>query len=487
MNLMIGSIRVILMAWLCATWAGAVLAATVPTRTPDAATAFEWAEWKYPLLFPAGPASQPLDHQGIQYTVRSYSTGNLIGISTSGEVVGYGPFTGFVVQSFGKLATLAPSINGDVCTFKPAACLDAGTRAPVRLSVAGAPSGRSYVLALLADDSVIGWSLDMINPMAGSGQRLLGTVSARHVGIRAKAIAAGPRQALALGADGVVRGWGYAGASTIIGGEYGIDRDRDERVDTPVPTTFPSQVVSISVIGTDYAMAVRADGTLWHLPGEVTQVSTGRWRNVARQVPGLAGVRSVRSVVGSGSRRGVAIGASGTVWEIALAQSAGGHGGVPTVVTGLPPAVDAVCQARHCLALANDGTVWAWGQNVAGSLGNGSTTPSLTPIQVPGLSGVVAIAAGEDSSHALTADGRLWNWGRAGAAGMGQVSGSLLAPTLLPDLDQIVEVSVGSVVLVRRSDGSVWGWGPNYTDELGVGMTIYSTRPVQAKLINLNN
>ena len=68
----------------------------------------------------------------------------------------------------------------------------------------------------------------------------------------------------------------------------------------------------------------------------------------------------------------------------------------------------------YSLALKNDGTVWAWGRNQFGQLGDGTNINRNTPVQVQNLSGVIAIAASSaagEHSLALKSDGTLWAWG----------------------------------------------------------------------------
>ena len=79
----------------------------------------------------------------------------------------------------------------------------------------------------------------------------------------------------------------------------------------------------------------------------------------------------------------------------------GGLSGVTAVSAGF----------YHSLALKGDGTVWAWGWNVYGQLGDGTTVDRSLPVQVVGLTGVVAISAGGLHNLALKSDGTVWAWG----------------------------------------------------------------------------
>jgi alpha-tubulin suppressor-like RCC1 family protein len=108
------------------------------------------------------------------------------------------------------------------------------------------------------------------------------------------------------------------------------------------------------------------------------------------------------------------------------------------------------------LALKTDGTVWAWGQDYWGQLGNGqSGTTNLTPVQVGSLSDVVAISAGGDTAVALKRDGTVWHWGHIAATAQ-----STPVQVTATGFTGLVAVSVGgdNNMLALKSDGTVWAW-----------------------------
>lgn len=99
----------------------AATAAPPPTATND--NFFAWIEWQFADLFPRGPASQQVTYQGTTYTVRAYATGNYAGLASDGSVYGLGPFTGQVLQGFGKLADWSDPIWSTLCLSRPSACV----------------------------------------------------------------------------------------------------------------------------------------------------------------------------------------------------------------------------------------------------------------------------------------------------------------------------------------------------------------------------
>ena len=139
---------------------------------------------------------------------------------------------------------------------------------------------------------------------------------------------------------------------------------------------------------------------------------------------------------------------------------------------------------ENSAVLLSNGTVWAWGNNTFGLLGTGSTGgDSDTPGQVPGLSGItqIAIESNGSDSFAVGKGGVVWSWGvnTDGQLGDGTTSPSAI-PMQLSGLTGITQVAAGpQYTLALRSDGTVWAWGANGGGQLGDGTTTERHTPVQ--------
>jgi hypothetical protein len=135
----------------------------------------------------------------------------------------------------------------------------------------------------------------------------------------------------------------------------------------------------------------------------------------------------------------------------------------------------------HSLALKDDGTVWAWGYNGYGQLGNGTNTDSNVPVQVSGLTGITAIAWGGSHSLALKNDGTVWAWGYNGYGQLGNGTNTdSNLPVQVSSLTGITVIAGGSRhSLALKNDGTVWAWGYNGYGQLGNGTNTDSNVPVQ--------
>ncbi|ETR71816.1 MAG: regulator of chromosome condensation RCC1 [Candidatus Magnetoglobus multicellularis str. Araruama] len=132
-------------------------------------------------------------------------------------------------------------------------------------------------------------------------------------------------------------------------------------------------------------------------------------------------------------------------------------------------------------ALRNDGTVWNWGENGRGQLGNGTTEDSAIPIQVQNLDNIVSVCSKGMHSLAIKEDGSVWAWGYNydGQLGDGTII-NRYAPVHVANIDNIVDVAnnyEGSMAL--SNDGTVWAWGGNWDGILGDGTTIERHEPVK--------
>jgi alpha-tubulin suppressor-like RCC1 family protein len=206
------------------------------------------------------------------------------------------------------------------------------------------------------------------------------------------------------------------------------------------------------------------------------------WSPLPTPVLGLSG--DVRAAAG-GSGAGYALRADGTVWAWGqnfsgqlgngwMTSSYGSESAVPVPVVGLTGVTAIAARESSAYALRADGTVWAWGANGLGQLGDGSRTDSSVPVRVTGLTDVVAISAGDVTGYAVRADGTLWAWGFNGDGYLG--NGSTVEYSVLPvqvsGLTGVTSVAGGghgNATYALRGDGTVWAWGHNFNGALGNG------------------
>ncbi|HVW29511.1 MAG TPA: hypothetical protein VHC69_29305 [Polyangiaceae bacterium] len=146
---------------------------------------------------------------------------------------------------------------------------------------------------------------------------------------------------------------------------------------------------------------------------------------------------------------------------------------------------------EHTLALTDDGEVYAWGNNANGQLGDGTTTDSMLPVPVKGLTGITIIAAGGSHSLAYRAsDETLWAWGDNSVGALAQPD-SVTTSSVPVSIDGVGPIKAlaggGAHSLALGTDGTVYAWGSNQRGQLGVGdVTLRRTPtvvPLAAKAI----
>ncbi|MBJ6723793.1 RCC1 domain-containing protein [Geomesophilobacter sediminis] len=232
--------------------------------------------------------------------------------------------------------------------------------------------------------------------------------------------------------------------------------------------------------GSEHTLVLKADGTVWAVGANgYGQLGNGKssWFNTSepRPVPGMSNVVAIAAA----GAHSVALKGDGTVW--AWGNNAAGQLGngttsdsaYPVQVTGLVHVKAIAAGKSHVVALKENGTIWAWGNNRIGQLGNETRVNSSVPVQVTGISGIVSIAAGSFHTLALKEDGTVWCWGYDANGALGMTASTVhgtTAPTRVAGLSDIKAIAAGmhhSVAL--RKDGTAWIWGSNASSQLGNG------------------
>ena len=306
-------------------------------------------------------------------------------------------------------------------------------------------------------------------------------------------VAVGSFYTVALRNDGTVWAWGANGA-----GQLGDGTTTNRR--TPVQVQGLANVTAVSV-SLSNIVALRSDGTVWawgdNFHGQLGDGASGdgNYSAIPIQVPTLTNVIAVSA----GGRHSVALRNDGTVWTWGnneFGQLGDGTGGewddysfIPVQVQTLTNVTEISAGSGHTVVLRDDGTIWAWGNNWNGQLGDGTRTNRHTPVQVQNLTNVTAVSAGLQYSVALRSDGTVWTWGNNAYGQLGNGAGGELGDySAIPAqvLTNAMAVSAGSThTMALRSDDTVWAWGWNGRGELGDGTTTHRYTPVQVQ--NLTN
>lgn len=159
---------------------------------------------------------------------------------------------------------------------------------------------------------------------------------------------------------------------------------------------------------------------------------------------------------------------------------------VPIQITQSEDWVAVSAGGAHTLAIRNDGTLWGWGRNDYGQVGDGTNTDKLTPVQIGEANDWAFISADFYFSLGIRSNGTLWGWGQNGYGQLGNgTTTNSNVPVQVGDATNWIFVATGNYhSLGIRSDNTLWAWGKNLNGQLGDGTNTSSSIPVQVGSAN---
>jgi alpha-tubulin suppressor-like RCC1 family protein len=263
------------------------------------------------------------------------------------------------------------------------------------------------------------------------------------------------------------------------------------------PRIFVQSYVNHIVAGGHHSLAIDENGHLWawgnNGSGRLGNTDAGLKASIPVPVNTTNGDGQLSSVISvdGGFSHSIALLENGSVltWgnnstlqlgNVQIGQSSY----VPVYVNGpgneadLTNVIAVAAGQHHSVALCSDGTVWTWGANTDGQLGNNTPlnqyqsrpTQVINPAGTGFLTEIVAISAGAYHTLALTKSGIVMAWGNneSGQLGLGSSAINHQAPVPINELTGITHISAGEYhSLARKSNGTVWAWGNNESGELG--------------------
>ncbi|GEP51133.1 hypothetical protein FNO01nite_18050 [Flavobacterium noncentrifugens] len=256
----------------------------------------------------------------------------------------------------------------------------------------------------------------------------------------------------------------------------------------PTPQV-PAPVVCYQKVsaGSDHSIGLKTDGTLWtwgsNSAGQLGFSTTITQKNVPTQVGAASNWQNI-TASGNGT---YAIKSDGTLW--AWGNNNFGQLGDGTTINRTTPTrigtainyANVGIGQNHTVAVKTDGTIWAWGWNSSGQLGDGTTTDKTSPTRIGTATNWKNVSGGSLHTVAVKTDGTLWTWGSNSSGQLGDgTNTNRNIPTQIGTATNWDTVAAGGELTVaRKTDGSLWAWGNNNSGQLGDGTTVNKNVPTR--------
>ncbi|WP_298136975.1 T9SS type A sorting domain-containing protein [Flavobacterium sp.] len=240
--------------------------------------------------------------------------------------------------------------------------------------------------------------------------------------------------------------------------------------------------------GYDHSLAVKNDGTLWAWGSNGTR-KLGDGTNIDKTIPTQIGFDTNWQQVCANFSSSFAIKTDGTLWawgwnyygDLGLGTTSTSQG--TPIQVGTETNWQSISSSNDfCIALKTDGTLWAWGRNDYGQLGDNTTIYRNIPTQIGTDTNWQSVSVGHYHCMAIKSNGTLWGWGWNSNGKLGDGTNiNRLVPTQIGIATNWQKVDAGfNHSLAIKTDGTLWAWGTNYNGEFGmVTSSFISNIPIQ--------
>jgi len=290
------------------------------------------------------------------------------------------------------------------------------------------------------------------------------------------------------GPTGKIFTWGYN-----ADGALGIGHENARSSPVQVPgLTWGTEMFTGSAQNNGKTMAaVKTDGTLWTWGNNQFGARGTSSHGTHISSPIQIGSGTDWSSVSMGKQGGAAIKTDGTLYAWGLNDN-GQVGDNSKVNRSSPTQIPGTTWAKvykteeASMAIKTDGTLWGWGENINGELGINVGGPGLqksSPVQVPGTTWRSLAVGSHRATLGTKTDGTLWSWGfnEQGQLGLNQAATTKISsPTQVPGTNWSENISVYDYfTLATKTDGTLWTWGYNGHGALGDNSNVSKSSPVQ--------
>ena len=462
---------------------------TVNVNTPtQVGTATNWA-----FISAGGAHSLAIKTDGTLWTWGSNEFGQLgfgnnVNVNTPTQV---GTATNWAFVSGGTLHSLAIKTNGTLWTWgnNQSGQLGDGSTSnrlsPVQIGSdtdwQKGSCGDLHTLAIKTDGTL--WACGgNFQGQLGIGNSILSVNTPVQIGTDTdwELISSGYSHSMGVKTDGTLWAWGNNIVVQLGLGNSSFRLYTPEQVGTNTNWEYVS-------CGADFTISLNSNNTLWasgiNNHGQLGDIST----SVSRSSPETVNSSRIWRDIASGNNYSIGIKSNGTIWSWGYNNYGQlGNGSYTSYSYPIQIGNDTdwallSCGSDHTSAIKTDGTLWAWGYNNYGQLGNSENTDHNYPLQIETGTNWATVSCGGNHTIAIKADRTLWAWGYNINGQLGDGTNiNRNYPVQIGTGTSWAKVSCGgSHSLGIKTDGTLWAWGLNIQGQLGDGTTTQRNSPVQ--------